>query len=121
MTMNALTNWYLKPKKIKAPSSYWFIELSIGKFNKVFGDWIVTYIKLADLENYQDKEPRTTHICDNIYEILSKVPRAIHDSHVFLRRGMPFREFRSVLTKACENAGVKYGRFEKDGFVFHDS
>lgn len=35
-------------------------------------------------------------------------------------RGEPFREIRRCLTKACENAGIVYGRFKKGGFVFHD-
>jgi integrase len=76
-------------------------------------------IKLEATDS-KDNEPRTIPICSKLYEILSKVPRAIHDSHVFLRCGKPFRYFRHGLTKACENAGVKYGRFEKGGFVFHD-
>jgi integrase len=53
MTFDELTEWYLALDKVKALSSFWVIELSLKKFNKVFGDKIVSRVKLADLENYQ--------------------------------------------------------------------
>ena len=39
-------------------------------------------------------------------KILSKIPWAMHDDHVFLRRGESFRAIRTGLIKACENAGI---------------
>ena len=30
------------------------------------------------------------------------------------------RDIRGGLTDACEKAGIPYGRFQKDGFIFHD-
>jgi integrase len=235
MTFNQLAEWYLDLEKVKALSSFWLVELTLKKFNAVFGDTIVGDIKLADLQNYQarrlaadkapatvdheirktktmiiaafdndkvsgtvlkvfkkckptlkkgsdvrdrilsrdeydkimdnlsrharpvfamgywagmrrgeimgltwdkvdlkgrvieleaadtkDDEPRTIPICKPLYEILKDIPRAIHDNHVFLYRGKPMRDIRRSLTKACEDAGVVYGRFEKSGFIFHD-
>jgi integrase len=68
----------------------------------------------------KDKEARTIPICDELYTILLKLPRSIHDNHVFLYKGEPIRDIRTALKNACDKAGIGYGRFVKDGFVFHD-
>lgn len=52
--------------------------------------------------------------------MLSSIPRAIHDNHVFLCKGKPVSDIRTGLKMACKDAGIPYGRFIKDGFVFHD-
>ena len=46
--------------------------------------------------------------------------RDIQSGHVFLYRGLPVSDIRSSLKVACRKAGIIYGRFEKNGFVFHD-
>jgi integrase len=33
---------------------------------------------------------------------------------------MPVRDIRTALKRACKEAGIPYGRFVKDGFIFHD-
>jgi len=68
----------------------------------------------------KDKEPRTIPICQQLYEILKEVPRAIYDGHVFQFKGQPMGDIRRSLTPACMVAGVVYGRFKKGGFIFHD-
>jgi integrase len=68
----------------------------------------------------KDDEPRMVPICDGLYEILKALPRGIHDNHVILYKGRPIRDIRTTLSKACERARILYGRFKKDGFVFHD-
>ena len=52
--------------------------------------------------------------------MLRDIPRAIHDNHVILYQGSSLKHIRRSLKTACEKAGIIYGRFEKDGFVFHD-
>jgi len=219
MTFQELTQWYLGLEKVKALPSYWVLELSLKKFNSVFGTMIVSQIKPADLENYQakrkregladatidqetgtaktmifkafdndmvsgdtlksfkvvkkllkrnanardkvltqeqfqrlleyssrhlkgilgtgyytgmregeilsltwdkvdlknrlirleatdtkDKEPRNIPICDELYEILMAIPKAIHDNHVFLYKGKPIKDIRTALRDACEKA-----------------
>ena len=69
----------------------------------------------------KDKEARKIPICDGLYEILSSIPKAIHDNHVFLFKGKPIKDFRTALRRACHDAGIPYGRYTKDGFVFHDT
>jgi integrase len=235
MTFQELTDWYLDLEKVKALSSYWVIELSLKKFNSVFGGRIISQVKPAELENYQairrkegkadgtidheigkaktmvfkafdndmisgdtlrtfkiikklvkrnsdarnrvltkgefdklmhhlprhtkaivatgfytgmregeilnltwdkvdlknrfirleagdtkDKEARNVPILDELYGILKTIPRGVHDSHVFLFKGKPINDIRTALRKACEKTGIIYGRFVKDGFIFHD-
>lgn len=78
--------------------------------------------RLISLEamDTKDKEPRNIPICDELYETLNTIPRAIHDLHVFLYKGKPVEDIRTGLKKACKAASITYGRFIKDGFIFHD-
>lgn len=77
-------------------------------------------IRLAAAET-KDREDRTIPICDALYDILTSIPRAVHDNHLFLFGGKPVKDIRTVLTRACRDAGIPYGRGAKDGFVFHDT
>lgn len=71
-------------------------------------------------EDTKDNEPRTIPMCDKLLEILKGIPRGIHNGHVFLYKGKPIAGFTNALKKACKKAGILYGRFVKDGFIFHD-
>jgi integrase len=80
-----------------------------------------------DAKHTKDKEPRSIPICDDLYGILKGIPRAIHDDHVFLYRGyagkkpgVPVKNIRRSLANACQKAKIPYGRFTKDGFIYHD-
>lgn len=73
-----------------------------------------------DAEHTKDREPRTVPICGELSEALKSIPRGLHDPHVFLYRGKPITDIRRALRKGCKDAGIKYGRFEAGGFVFHD-
>ncbi len=99
-------------------------------------------IKL-EAKDTKDNEPRTIPILPELYEILKSTPKAIHVEcpkcqkkqparnktcecgtelhlHVFLYRGKPVDSIKTGLIKACTDAKITYGRFVKDGFVFHD-
>jgi len=74
----------------------------------------------------KDREPRTVPICDALYEILEKIPKAIHDkevhkNRVFLFEGKPIRDIRTALVNACKKVGIPYGRGTKGGFIYHDT
>lgn len=71
-------------------------------------------------EDTKDSEPRTIPICPELHSILTAIPRALHDNHVFLYKGKPITDIRRGLRKGCEKAGIQYGRNAQDGFVFHD-
>jgi len=68
----------------------------------------------------KDNEPRKIPICDELYRILKAIPPPIHDNHVFQYGGKPVSDIRASLKRACKEARITYGRFAKDGFVFHD-
>ena len=55
MTFTELADWYLEQKSIKKLASFNRIKGILGNFNEVFGNRIVSSIKLQDLEEYQDK------------------------------------------------------------------
>ena len=79
-----------------------------------------------DAADTKDREARRIPICAALYKILEKTPKAIHDkaihkNHVFLFKGKPIRDIRTALARACRDAGIPYGRGEKNGFVFHDT
>lgn len=75
-------------------------------------------------EDTKDKERRNIPICDELYKMLLSLPNRIQktgkDNHVFQFHGKPVRDIRTGLKKACKKAGIKYGRFVKGGFIFHD-
>lgn len=52
------------------------------------------------------------------------MPNRLHDSgqgnHVFQFKVQSVKDIRTGLKRACKKAKIKYGRFEKGGFIFHD-
>jgi integrase len=68
----------------------------------------------------KDKQARVIPICDELWAILKEIPQNIHEPHLFQYRGKPISDIRDSLRPACKAAGVVYGRFQKDGFIFHD-
>jgi len=74
-----------------------------------------------EAEDTKDNEPRRIPICDELHSMLVRIPRSLHDNHVFLYKGKPVKSIKKALANACKNAGILFGRFVKDGFVFHDT
>ena len=68
----------------------------------------------------KDKESRSIPICNELHLILTNIPRAIHDNHVFLYKGTPIKDIRTAIRDAFDKEGIPYGRNKKDGFTFHD-
>jgi len=135
MTFDELTKWYLDLAKVRALASYDIIKIKLNIFNSEFGKMIVSDIKPVNLENYQamrtkqgaasvtvDQEIRKVKVM--IYEMLFSLPNRIqetsNDNHVFQFYGKPVSDIRAGLKNVCKKAGIKYGRFVKDGFIFHD-
>jgi len=76
-------------------------------------------------EDTKDREARNIPICDELYKMLYAMPNRIQasgkDNHVFQYKGKPITyNFTRSLKRACEAASIKYGRFVKGGFIFHD-
>ncbi len=58
MTFNELAKWYLDQESVKELSSLRRIKGILQNFNEVFGDCIVSSLKLEDLEKYQAKRKK---------------------------------------------------------------
>jgi len=94
-----------------------------GEILKLTWDKVDLKNRFINLEasDTKDKEARKVPICDELQKVLKAIPQAIHDPHVFLYRGKTVSDIRTGLRKACDDAGIPYGRFQKGGFIFHDS
>lgn len=77
----------------------------------------VIHLEASDTK---DGEARDIPIMKPLYEILEKIPRPLHETHVFTFKGGALEDIRTGLKIACKEAGISYGRFERNGFVFHD-
>lgn len=83
------------------------------------------FIRL-EADNTKDKEARALPICDELHEILKRQPKgderkAVSFFYVFTFNGKAIRSnFKRSLVKACEDAGIPYGRIIPGGFTFHD-
>jgi integrase len=102
-----------------------FTGMRKGEILNLTWDKVDLHKRVIKLEaaDTKDKEARMIPICDELLQVLSNIPRPIrdfHEKHVFTYKGKPVRDIRTGLEDACEKAGILYGRFVKDGFVFHD-
>jgi hypothetical protein len=66
------------------------------------------------------RQLRTCPICDDPHEILSVMPRALHDNHVILYYVKRMRDIRSSLKTPYEDAGIVGGRKKRGGFNCRD-
>jgi len=73
-----------------------------------------------EAQDTKDKEPRLIPICDELYERLKAIPKALHDSHVFLYQGNRLMDIKRAFINTCEKAEILYGRTKKGGLSFHD-
>lgn len=108
MTFNELNKWYLGLEKIKALVSYKTAVTYLTKFNKEFGKKIVGNIKLADLEELQEKrknqglKPKT--IDDEINYAKSMVIKAFYNDIV---GGDVLKAFQRVTPMLKRNANAR--------------
>lgn len=55
-----------------------------------------------EAKDTKDREPRKIPICEALYEVLKDIPKAVHDSHVFLFKGKPIKDIRDTLRRSCK-------------------
>jgi integrase len=98
-----------------------------GEILKLTWDKIDLNKRIISLQaaDTKDREARDVPICDPLYKILQNMPNRIQQAsssnHVFNYKGTPIKyNFTRSLKRACRAAGIKYGRFVKGGFIFHD-
>jgi len=74
-----------------------------------------------EAKDTKENKPKSIPIGNTLYAILTAIPRAIHDNHVFLFNGKPSSgDIRTALRSACQKALIPYGQNIKNGFVFRD-
>lgn len=110
--------WHIKAILIMG----FYTGMRLGEILNLIWDKVDLKNRVIRLEasDTKDREPRNIPICDELYEVLKALPRAIHDQHTFLYKGKPIKSIKKVLKSACEKAGIPYGRFTRNGFIFHD-
>lgn len=94
-----------------------------GEIKKLSWGMISLRDKLITLpkEITKDREERVIPITENLHKALIQLPRGINDDiRVFTSRGRPIKSIEVRVEVACKRAGIVYGRFTKDGFIFHD-
>jgi integrase len=72
-------------------------------------------------EDTKTSEAREIPVCGEIFTILEKTPRALHDSRVVLYKGKPVSDLRAALRRASGLAGIPYGRERENGWCLHDT
>ena len=73
-----------------------------------------------EIEDTKDDEKRVIPIPEALYKILSVIPRALHDNHVFLYKNIPLTTINEGFNTAMKNAKIPCGRNVKGGLTFHD-
>lgn len=117
MTFQELTDWYLDLDSVKKLSSYWLIDLSLKKFNKVFGNYIVSQIKSSDLKNYQVKRIEEGKAAGTIDHEVGKaktaVFKAFDDDFI---SGETLKSFKRVKKLVKKGSDVRDRILSKDEF-----
>jgi integrase len=73
-----------------------------------------------EIEDTKDDEKRVIPIPEPLFEMLSKIPRALHEPHVFLLKNIPLVDISKGFMSGMKGAGIPYGRNVKGGLTFHD-
>jgi integrase len=73
-----------------------------------------------EIEDTKDDERGVIPIPDPLFDILSNIPRALHNPHVFLFKGIQLVSINEGFKAGMRRAGIPYGRNVKGGLTFHD-
>jgi integrase len=68
----------------------------------------------------KERSSKKVPISNPLKAVLQRLPRAIHNNHVFLYKGKPVIDIRDGLKRGLETIGLPYGRKVQGGFTFHD-
>jgi integrase len=79
-----------------------------------------TRVICLEASDTKESKPKRVPIGTEFHALLERIPRALHDAHVFLREGKQIGRYYTALTQASEKAGITCGQKVKGGFTFHD-
>jgi integrase len=108
-------------KKILAVG-YW-TGMRKGEILNLTWDRVDLKNRLISLQAKDTKEGKAKNIPigPKLHKVMKKIPRALHSQHVILFNGKRIkRHFTAALKKACDKAGIQWGREVQGGFIFHD-
>ena len=108
MTFTELAEWYLEQKTVKKLASFNRIKGILSNFNEVFGNRIVSSIKLQDLEEYQEKreeDGRAPATIDMEISIVKTMVTKAFDND--LVDGRTVKAFRRVKRKLRRGANAR--------------
>lgn len=72
-------------------------------------------------EDTKEGKAKSVPIGNEVYRVLTRLPRPIHGGHVFLYNGKPIlNRFETAMKSTCDKAGITWGREKRGGFIFHD-
>lgn len=60
--------------------------------------------------------PLPGFVKDNPVSLIRNIPRQLHSQKLFMQS----HSFRLLFKEACLKAGITYGRFQRNGLIFHD-
>lgn len=114
-----VSEWFLRQKDVRARPSYKTLVCNLGKFNEVFGDYIVSAIKPSDLKDYQtmrEKEGKSpSYIDQQVGAMVTALRRAIDEEDMLPKSVLrPFEKTKRKL-KAGQNRRKRVLSIEEFG------
>jgi integrase len=76
-------------------------------------------IKL-EASDTKEKMPKRIPVSKPLRSILMQIPERGRQGLVFKYAGKRVKDIRDGLKNACQKSDIIYGRFKKNGFIFHD-
>jgi integrase len=111
MTFEELGNWYLNLESTKEKRYYPIFQMSLAKFNRIFGKRIVSDIKPSELEDYRAKRKREGKAESTIDQEISAakviVNKAFLDDKVGGNVLKNFKSVKKYLTGARRNSNQR--------------
>lgn len=72
----------------------------------------------------KEGKPKSIPISNPLLAVLAKIPNRLRisadNSYVFTYAAKPIKDISDGIKTACKKAKIPYGRFEENGFIFHD-
>ena len=111
MTFQELTKWYVNLESVKEKRYYPILQISLAKFNKVFGNRVVADIKPSELEDYRAKRKREGKAESTIDQEISAakvvINKAFLDDKVSGEVLKRFKGVKKYLTGARRNSNQR--------------
>ena len=71
-------------------------------------------------EDTKERRAKKIPISKTLRTVLMQIPDRQNNDLVFTYAGKPIKDIRDGLKRVCEKTDIAYGRFEENGFIFHD-